>query len=471
MSYKLCSLKEVLPGSVVRLPIEFRSPDVLDGVVLGLQYDSTREHVDVDFRKKEGKDWASITKTMKAEDKLCVLDDEKQKKQVVKDFASLKFDIPSLGMSMGCDPEVFVKHADGRVFPAWEFMPSEDEAKETAKSWMLEDFSQTSAYGSLSYKGERWQKIADNYVPRRCPAFWDGAQAEFSPWAKKCLETLHCGTREGLKAVLAFARAKDPAAKLSLQNVVELSPEVLKNTDAKYIQFRCSPSNNIYDDEGEGIQDARGYKYRCAGGHIHFGFTRAFTPPGIEQIVRGLDAVLGVIGVSLAAGIDNPERRRTYGRAGEFRLPKHGIEYRVLSNFWLSHPAIAMLVFDLGRVVVRFAESGLFNLSWVASDDETREVINNCDINGARKIIKRNAAVVNSLLNATYNELNVAVPKHYLKMRILAFKTILNGIQVAVKDPFDIEGNWKLDNPERWVNHCRGLDNSWRSAAIRESVI
>jgi Phage phiEco32-like COOH.NH2 ligase-type 2 len=440
--HKLCTLKDVVPGSVVELPEAYRSRAGEMAVILGLEC-QPGDMVRTQFLKPGSCDVVG-TPSLSENTPITVTDDAMTKDASIQAFLTRKFKLPALGMSLGCDPEIFAVHGNGTIFPAWEYMPNEETALATAKDWKLLGYGDT----------------AGIVCPEVVPAYWDGAQAEFAPWGKSCLEVLHYGTRTGLKAVLDRARMKDAKARLTLQNVVELPEAVLRDTDDKFIQFRCSQSHNVYNDPGDVIQNAREYKYRCAGGHVHIGLTRRFTAPAIEQIVRGLDGVLGVAGVSLAAGIDNPERRHTYGRAGEFRLPQHGLEYRVLSNFWLSHPAIAMLVFELARATVRLAESGLFNLCWNAREQETREVINNCDVDGARKVLARNIAVLQGMLDGVWAAAPAAVGA---AMRAFALETILGGMDVAIKEPFQIEKNWKIDEPEGWKAHCRGANDSWQS--------
>ena len=464
MKHKLCSLKDISPGSCVILPKEYQLSKDETAIILGLELASDKKRIKTEFLRQQGQEFIVTPLASQPEDtELVLANDKVLQKASIGAFVANKFALPQLPMSTGCDPEIFVVHEDGSIFPAWEYMPSEEEAQVSAKEWLKQEWKLPDNTTSLHPEREdtHWNRKDSAYCPVKVPAYWDGAQAEFAPWAKNCLETLHYGTRAGLQAVLEFARAKDPKAKLTLRNVIELPEVVLKNADAKFINFRCSRSYNVYNDPGDGIQDPREYKWRCAGGHIHIGYTRRFTAPAIEAIVKGLDGVLGVIGVSLAAGIDNPERRHTYGRAGEFRLPAHGIEYRVLSNFWLTHPAIAMLVFELARATVRLAESGLFNLCWVAREEETREVINECDVEGAREILRRNAAVLSGMLQGVWS--TMLDQQVVGKMRTLALKTILNGLDVAIKEPFEIERNWKLDRPDEWKKHCRGTGDSWKS--------
>lgn len=452
---KLCTLKDLCPGSVIEVPKEYSSRRGETAIVLGLEY-ANKGLIQTSFvRPQHGDFIPTDLPAMPEKTEFSVTEDQTLRQDTVAAFVAQKLHLPFIGMSMGCDPEIFVTHKDGSIFPAWEFMPCEADALKAIKEW------QDKSIGGVLAVAPDSSTCLDTL-----PAYWDGVQAEFAPWGKSCLETLHYGTRAGLAEVLRYAREKDKGAKLILPSVVELPEDIRKNSKDEHIQFRCSQSYNIYQDSGDGVPDAREYKYRCAGGHIHLGFTRKFTAPGIEQIVRGLDGILGVAGVSLAAGIDNAERRHTYGRAGEFRLPAHGIEYRVLSNFWLSHPAIAMLVFELGRATVRLAESGLFNLCWLASEQETRDVINNCDVEGARKILQRNAQVLAGMLAAIWPEKDIVRPKALAtKMQKLALETIFNGIETVIKQPSDIEGNWKL-NGRGWERWCRGAEDNWQSLTV-----
>src|SRR5262249_21635736 len=156
--------------------------------------------------------------------------------------------------------------------------------------------------------------------------------------------------------------------------------ETLMTADAKYVNFGCSPSINIYDDAPMGVADPRSYIYRFAGGHLHNGLGR-LSDRTARRITVALDGILGVATVGMAEGIDNPIRRTVYGRAGEIRLPAHGIEYRVLSNFWLCHPAISMLVCEIFRLAIMMGMTDLYNQMWRADQNEVRRVINECDVN------------------------------------------------------------------------------------------
>lgn len=353
----------------------------------------------------------------------------------------------------GTDPEVFVVDSKNEVIPAWKFLPAK----------------------------EQKIRLGENYVQAyQTGLFFDGFQAEWTPPGKSCLQQLMEGVRGGMQEMLLRAKAVDPLARFTLDNTIEIPKKMLEETDEEHIRFRCSPSINIYGDAGEPVPEAREYKYRFAGGHIHAGIGYKRTAPVIAEVIRALDAIVGVAGVSLAASFDTPERRRMYGRAGEFRLPKHGIEYRVLSNFWLASPAIAHLVFELNRFVVRLGMGGVWRAVWEYDEDETRRVINECDVDGARKILAKNSDSLLKMFEKIWpvgkHLLGPSYPAH-MKENVketdfypavdakpehakLAVKTILSGIETVIEHPKELELNWDLEG-KKWSTYGGHPGGCW----------
>ena len=107
---------------------------------------------------------------------------------------------------------------------------------------------------------------------------------------------------------------------------------------------------------------------RTAGYHIHLGYPQRdgydIASPGAQRLtsffkdvetpvklVQTCDLFVGLVGVLIDPDPVNSWRRQTmgYGRAGEFRTPKWGFEYRVLPNFPLRHPVLAWVVHCLAR--------------------------------------------------------------------------------------------------------------------------
>jgi len=88
---------------------------------------------------------------------------------------------------------------------------------------------------------------------------------------------------------------------------------------------------------------------RVAGGHVHV----AFKGSNAEKImyVRKLDLFLGLWSVIYD---EDKQRKKLYGSAGSFRFKPYGIEYRVLSNFWLMNKDFTAAVWDLTEAAKRF---------------------------------------------------------------------------------------------------------------------
>jgi len=108
-------------------------------------------------------------------------------------------------------------------------------------------------------------------------------------------------------------------------------------------EFGCDPDMNAWDrgkvnQKPETPQDG----LRSAGGHIHFGFS-----PN-ENLLREMEMSIQHLNVELIKLCDlylgvpsilmdtDKERRKLYGKAGAFRHKPYGVEYRVLSSFWLD---------------------------------------------------------------------------------------------------------------------------------------
>lgn len=93
---------------------------------------------------------------------------------------------------------------------------------------------------------------------------------------------------------------------------------------------------------------------RSCGGHIHVDLTSLTSRPiynnsilnnrVLKDFVYLMDIFLGVPSLLL----DTDKRRRElYGKAGAYRPKPYGLEYRVLSNFWLEKDTYVYWVFDV----------------------------------------------------------------------------------------------------------------------------
>jgi hypothetical protein len=312
----------------------------------------------------------------------------------------------ALAMTIGSDPEIFVSGYRGKLMPAWTFLP--------AKS--------------------RTNKI-----------YWDGFQAEFATNPRTCLVEYVGSVAARMNDLLHYAKERSKYAKLMPNSVIDVDLDTLAKTEEKYVQFGCKPSIHIYGDQGDAI-DARLLTKRFAGGHIHGG-ARLIHKPLIEHVTRALDGLLGLPAVGMAASLDQPIRRRFYGRAGEIRLPEHGLEYRVLSNFWLLHPALTHLVHEMFRVAFRFGVTGYYQSFFNTPQAEVQRIINECDVEAARKAVAANEPLFLHL----YKSMNVygSDPKHMLD-------AIYKGIEYVLPN-MNINENWDAEKiTDLMHKHYRG---------------
>lgn len=318
----------------------------------------------------------------------------------------------------GSDPELFCMNFD-EIVPAFGFLPSKADKK-------------------------------GRYAP-----FWDGFQAEYEIQAHDCLSLMTDKLARGMAALRGLLKKYIPTAELSLKNVIRVPEEMIQAVPMEYVQFGCKPSFNVYGMKGKCLDNPRDLKYRLAGGHMHFG-EWIKTTPDYDQIVRMLDRVVGVWSVGAAQYYDNPIRRQFYGLAGEYRTPEYskdefgkpyklGVEYRTLSNFWLCHPAITQITWEIARAAVSLSADEQARKFWVATDDEVVECINTGNIVMANAILKRNEAMFKWLLG--FRKLKASGINK-------AFEIGLNGAHTVLKTPDDIAGNWNLDDIAHWMTNC-----------------
>lgn len=144
-------------------------------------------------------------------------------------------------------------------------------------------------------------------------------------------------------------------------------------------QFGCDPDYNAWKVSINDPPDSD-TNLRSAGGHVHIG-----VPPAHNDIsrmfmfTRWLDLYLGV--PSVLADKDT-ERRTLYGKAGSFRPKEYGMEYRTLSNFWVSNTKTMNWVWD----TVNLAWDMFCESEWDVPEIEVEDIINTNDTEEAQKV-------------------------------------------------------------------------------------
>jgi hypothetical protein len=89
--------------------------------------------------------------------------------------------------------------------------------------------------------------------------------------------------------------------------------------------------------------------------------------------IRMLDLFLGIPSVFIDKDRTSVARRKLYGKAGRFRKPPHGVEYRSLSNFWLSSPKLVELVYDICEFTLEFVKNKKYLNYWSVDLDRLND--------------------------------------------------------------------------------------------------
>lgn len=239
-----------------------------------------------------------------------------------------------LVISLGADPEVFVKDHIGSNIPAFTF-------------------------------------LEDKYTNRQY--YWDGHQAEFTiPPAQDSLEAIGY-IREGLQSILNEARKVNPQAQLDYRCLIETPIEELRKLPYRFINFGCNPSLNIYNTKSIRL-NPRKVPIRVAGCHIHIGlqdFNAQEHKQYVYKKIRCLDNTVLPLATAMLQGLESPQRRELYGKPGEHRVKSYGIEYRTLASTVLIDPRVTKAMFD---IVHKFPD----DLLEYESTDELTEIISYC---------------------------------------------------------------------------------------------
>jgi hypothetical protein len=215
-------------------------------------------------------------------------------------------------LKIGADPELFIRdNKTGKIISAYGLFPGTKEEPYAVK------------HGAIQV---------------------DGMAAEYNIHPATTSEkfvfyhlSVLCDLRDEIKArnpELDFSFAFVPVADFGEEYIAE-QPLVAK-------QLGCTPDFNAWNDGNINPTPDAEMPFRTASGHIHLGWGDDLEIDDAEHIeaccmmVKQLDSSLAGPYI-LLEGLEGSRRRDLYGKAGAFRPKKYGVEYRVLSNSWLTN--------------------------------------------------------------------------------------------------------------------------------------
>lgn len=237
------------------------------------------------------------------------------------------------GFTFGCDPEVFIFDKDMRPVSPVPFIPGTKEEP---------------------------HKVEFGAIQR------DGMAAEFNIDPASNYHDFNRNINAVMNQLKNFI-PKDHT--FGIVPHVIFDEKVWEETPDDAKELGCSPDFNAWTGLCNPPPTPAIPSMRCAGGHVHIGWTENAELDDPQHIancrdmIRQLDWYVG--GWSIKQDPD-PIRRTLYGNAGACRYKPYGVEYRTLSNFWLKSPQTRLqmwnrmqqAIYDMGNMFL--PERGAF---------------------------------------------------------------------------------------------------------------
>lgn len=250
---------------------------------------------------------------------------------------------------IGCDPEVFVRR-DG-VFK--------------------------SAFGLIAGDKKSPQKVRSGAVQV------DGMALEFN------IDPAHNEDEFVflVSDVFAQLRLMVPEYEIVTVPVAHFDQDYMKTQPAEALELGCDPDYNAWTGVAN-IKPNADRPMRTASGHIHIGWTndrKQDDAQHIEQCKMAGKQMDFYLGLGSLFYDNDKQRREMYGKGGCIRFKPYGVEYRTLSNRWLSDE-------KLMRWVYRNAVKGMNDLmtgrSLFDKYGDIQDIINSSNRKEALKIMK-----------------------------------------------------------------------------------
>jgi len=189
-----------------------------------------------------------------------------------------------------------------------------------------------------------------------------------------------------LVSVMDQMKEMIPGYELNPVPCADFDKEVLAAQPEEALMLGCEPDFNAWTGEENPRPDA-GVDFRTGSGHVHIGWTEDQVAEDAKhrgiafRIARQMDFYLGL--PSLFFDADN-RRRFLYGKAGACRIKPYGVEYRVLSNSWLSSKERMGWVYRSAEKAMKDASNGIFLENRFG---DIQHIINAADVKEAKLIL------------------------------------------------------------------------------------
>ena len=221
-------------------------------------------------------------------------------------------------LTIGTDPEVFVRDANGKYFSGHDLIPGTKHNPHPVKN------------GAIQV---------------------DGVALEFNTRPARTKEEFTQFISDVLVQLEAEYKTKRPDLTIAMTPTATFERDYFDALPDEPKELGCTPDYNAYTGE-QNEPPSTDEPFRTGSGHIHLGWTQWENPHDSAHfkvccgLVRQLDAILYPASLLW----DSDDRRRSlYGKIGAFRPKSYGVEYRPLSNAYLADKSIQEIVFDIAH--------------------------------------------------------------------------------------------------------------------------
>jgi len=270
--------------------------------------------------------------------------------------------------TVGCDPEFFLCNSKGSIISAIGHVPG--------------------------------SKEEPHYLNSQAGLQTDNVAVEFASGVVEDVDDLVTHIRATFKQITELLPEGHTLAVLPSTVFPE---QELEHPQAR--EFGCSPDYNVWSMTQNEPPKPDDENLRSCGGHLHVGHPSLKEFSGKTMMVKVMDCLHGLVSTVLDNSPEAVVRRQLYGKAGCHRPTSYGIEYRVLSNYWLKHPLLVRLQYSLVEDCLNILENG-GGKDLIASmgSKNIQEVINKGDDKEARSLV--NTFIMHHLSTQSKNLLN-----------------------------------------------------------------
>jgi len=184
----------------------------------------------------------------------------------------------------------------------------------------------------------------------------DNVMAEFNIPPCPSANNFTAYTEAVINSIIPHASMRYGSALEPVKQCSVVFPNTMLTTPQS-MMFGCDPSFDAYTQGSvlaapapqELVYKATG-QWRFAAGHLHIGYDNKAVPHWVAAMFADL-----YIGLPALVHFDTQgERRKWYGKPGNYRPKPYGIEYRTVGNGWLWDPVLCALMFDCASNLARF---------------------------------------------------------------------------------------------------------------------